>query len=120
MSLTIPIPQDNFQIIWLLIGMTFGRAFGKKFDHSMQTTEFFIKQGPLAQWFLKSLLDFLHHWWIGALIWHYAHIITKLFFWPSLLLEVTWFGIGIFIDDIRDFRHVLARYKKATNEDEKK
>ena len=120
MSLTIPIPTDNFQTIWLLIGMLFGRTFGKKLDYTFQQTNFFKDRDPFWQNILKRVLDFTHHWWIGVLIWLYAPLITKLFFWPSLELEIMWFGIGLFFDDIRDFRHILARYKKATNGDEEK
>lgn len=118
MSLIIPIPIDNFQIIWLLIGMSFGRNFGKKLDYSIQQTEAFKDLGPFWQGMIKRLLDFTHHWWIGAIIWLYAPLITAIWFWPSLELEITWLGVGLFIDDIRDFRHVLDRYKKATNEEQ--
>ncbi len=114
MSITIPIPVDNFQIVWLLIGMSFGRSFGKKLDYSIQQTQFFKDLGPFWQGMIKRLLDFSHHWWMGALIWLYASLITKRFFWPSLELEIMWFGVGLFLDDIRDFKHVLARYKKTT------
>lgn len=119
MSLTIPIPVDNFQLVWLLIGMSFGRAFGKKLDYTVQQTQFFKDLNlPLAQWLIKALLDFTHHWWVGAIIWLYAPLIVKILVWPTLLPEVLFFGVGIFLDDIRDFKHVLARYKKATDEGE--
>lgn len=119
MSLTIPIPVDNFQLVWLLIGMTFARAFGKKLDYTVQQTRFFkdLNQ-PLVKWLIKAILDFTHHWWMGAIIWLYAPLIVKIISWPTLLPEVLFFGVGIFFDDIRDFKHVLARYKKSTNEEE--
>ncbi len=118
MSLTIPIPIDNFQIIWLLIGMSFGRNFGKKLDYQIQETPFFKSlPGPLRGT-IKRILDFTHHWWVGAIIWLYAPLITSIWFWPSLQTEITWFGIGLFLDDIRDFEHVLARYRKTTEEEQ--
>ncbi len=113
MSLTIPIPIDNFQIIWLLIGMIFGRSFGKKLDHSFQELSWFKDRSKFTQDMIKRILDFMHHWWIGAFIWNYAPLITATWFWPSLETEIMWLGVGIFIDDIRDFRHVLDRYKKT-------
>ena len=118
MSLIIPIPIDNFQIVWLLIGMSFGRNFGKKLDYDIQQLDFFKDLGPFWQGMIKRILDFTHHWWIGALIWLYAHLIIEFLSWPTLLPKVVFFGVGIFLDDIRDFKHVLARYKKATNEEE--
>lgn len=118
MSLTIPIPIDNFQLIWLLIGMSFGRNFGKKLDHSIQQMLWFKDQEEVTQGMLKRLLDFLHHWWIGAIIWLYAPLITKTWFWPAVELEIMWFGVGLFLDDIRDFKHVLNRYKAAIEDEE--
>ncbi len=113
MSLTIPIPVDNFQIVWLLIGMSFGRNFGKKLDQGIQASTWFTDRNPILQGILKRTLDFFHHWWIGCIIWLYAPLITRLFLWPSIQLEIMWFGVGLFIDDIRDFNHVLDRYKKT-------
>lgn len=118
MSLTIPIPQDNFQLVWLLIGMVFGRSFGKKLDHEIQQSEWFKDQPPYTQSMIKRFLDFFHHWWIGCIIWLYSPLIVKLIAWPSLEMEILWFGVGLFLDDIRDFKHVLARYKASTNEEE--
>ncbi len=118
MILTIPIPLDNFQIVWLLIGMGFGRSFGKQLDHTLQQTKFFTDRDPFWQGMIKRLLDFTHHWWIGALLWLYAPLIVKIIAWPALLPEVMWFGVGLFLDDIRDFKHVLARYKVAVNKEE--
>lgn len=115
MSLQVPIPINNYEIIWLLIGMSFGRNFGKKLDYGIQQSEWFKELSPTLQGTIKRILDFTHHWWIGALIWLYPHIWIK-YLWPSLLLEITWFGVGIFLDDIRDFKHVLDRYKKITDE----
>lgn len=112
MLLEIPVPSVNLEIVWLLIGMSFARSFGKKLDHTVQQTQFFkdLKM-PLAKWFIKALLDFTHHWWMGALIWLYAPLIVTRLNWQTLLPEVLWFGVGMFIDDIRDFRHVMARYQ---------
>ena len=113
MSLTIPIPMDNFQTLWLLIGMLFGRTFGKKLDHSFQELPWFKDQPEFTQDMIKRTLDFTHHWWIGCIIWLYAPLIVKLIAWPSLEMEIMWLGVGLFLDDIRDFNHVLDRYKKT-------
>ncbi len=115
MSLTIPIPVDNIQLVWLLIGMSFGRNFGKKLDQGIQASEWFTNRNPIWQGIIKRTLDFFHHWWIGCIIWLYAHLWVR-FLWPSLLTEITWFGVGLFIDDIRDFQHVLDRYKSETED----
>lgn len=116
MSLTIPIPVNNFEIVWLLIGMSFGRQFGKKLDQGIQETDTFKSLPGPVQGLIKRILDFTHHWWVGALIWLYAPLITTRWFWPSLELEIIWFGVGLFLDDIRDFEHVLGRYKTAIEE----
>jgi len=116
MALIIPIPADNLQIVWLLIGMGFGRSFGKQLDHTLQQTKFFKDRDLFWQGMIKRLLDFTHHWWIGAILWLYAPTINTRFLWSSYEMELMWFGVGLFIDDIRDFQHVLARYKDATNE----
>ncbi len=114
--LTLPLPVGNQDLIWLLLGMSFGRSFGKKMDYTIQESPWFKRQGTTTKWLVKSILDFSHHWWMGALIWNYAPLIVNKFFWPTLLPEVTWFGVGLFLDDIRDFKNVLNRYKKASNE----
>jgi len=112
--LELPIPAGNIELIWLLIGMNFGRSFGKKLDYEIQQSEWFTRQPVWLQGIIKRILDFTHHWQYGAIIWLYAPLITRLFFWPSIQPEIMWFGIGIFIDDIRDFKHVLDRYKTET------
>jgi len=117
MSLVIPIPLDNFQLVWLLIGMSFGRNFGKKLDHSIQQMLWFKDQPEFTQGMIKRILDFTHHWWIGALLWLYSPLIVKLIAWPSLELEILWFGVGLFLDDIRDFKHVLNRYRTNIEEE---
>ena len=116
MLLDIPVPTVNLEIVWLLIGMSFARSFGKKLDWSIQQSTFFNDRGSIGKWILGRIMDFTHHWWMGAIMWLYAPLIVKTFFWPTLLQEVYWFGVGIFIDDLRDFKHVLARYKTETEE----
>ena len=115
--LEIPLPVGNIELIWLLLGMSFGRSFGKKLDYTIQETDWFKTRGKEAQWLIKSILDFFHHWWIGALIWMYAPLIVKWLFWPTLLVEVQWFGIGLFFDDIRDFENILKRYQDEVREE---
>lgn len=115
-GIVIPVPLNNFQILWLFIGMIFGRSFGKKLDYELQQTKWFKDRHPFWQGLFKRFLDFMHHWWIGAIIWLYSPMITRRFLWSSIEMEIMWFGIGLFIDDIRDFNHVLDRYRKVINE----
>ena len=114
--LELPIPSGNIELIWLLIGMNFGRSFGKKMDYEIQQSKWFTGQPVWAQGIIKRILDFTHHWWIGAILWLYASAITEIIHQPHLVSEVLFFGLGIFIDDIRDFQHVLDRYKTETEE----
>ena len=92
MLIVLPIPQKFIEWLWLGIGITFGRAFGKKFDHDIQQSAWFKKQSGITQWVLKRLLDFTHHWWIGALLMTYAYS----------HVETYWFGYGLFLDDLPD------------------
>ena len=111
--LEIPVPAGNIEILWLLLGMSFGRSFGKKLDYTIQEDPWFKKQSASLRWLMKSILDFTHHWWIGALIWIYAPLFVKWWFWPSLLTEITWFGVGLFFDDIRDYKNIIRRYQST-------
>ncbi len=113
MVLIIPFPGNNIELLWVLIGMLFGRTFGKQLDYTLQQTKFFKGRDPFWQGMIKRLLDFTHHWWIGAIIWNYPHLIVKTLSWPTLLPEVVFFGVGLFLDDIRDFNHLIKRYKTA-------
>lgn len=98
-TLTLPAPQNFTESVWLGIGLTFGRCFGKDLDHNIQQSDWFKKQNKICQWTLKFLLDFLHHWWIGALM---------MIYFPQYP-EVYWFGLGLMIDDAPD---IPLRLKK--------
>ena len=98
----LPIPLTFEQWVWLGIGITFARAFGKRLDHDIQNTIWFIDLPGWAQWVLKRLLDFLHHWWMGALLMLYG---------PGLICY--WFGYGLFLDDLPDIPGRIGRYLKV-------
>ena len=117
MSLTIPVPINNIEILFLLLGMSFGRSFGKKLDQNIQETTTFKNRSGLCQWIIKAVLDFTHHWWIGCIIWLYAPSFASLIGYPGLVAETMFFGVGLFLDDIRDFKHVLERYKTSVETD---
>lgn len=96
--LELPIPQTFLQAVWMGVGLTFGRAFGKDLDYNVQQSDWFKNRNYLIQLFLKRLMDFLHHWYMGALLMIYFSE-----------LEVYWFGFGLLIDDLPD---IPSRIKK--------
>jgi len=98
----LPFPVSFVQIVWLGIGLTFGRAFGKQLDQNIQNSDWFKGLNLVWQNLLKRALDFLHHWWIGALLMVYFGDVEAVF----------WFGYGLLLDDIPD---VPARLKKYFN-----
>ena len=106
MSITIPIPPDFLSWVWFGIGLNFGRAFGKRIDQEIQTTEWFKNKPTWLRWIIKRLLDFLHHWWVGALLMCY---------FPNIP-EIYWFGAGLLTDDLPDIprraKELLADIKK--------
>jgi len=91
-AITIPLPPDFLSWVWFGIGINFGRAFGKHTDQTIQRSEWFRKRKGWQKWFIKRLLDALHHWYIGALLMCY---------FPNVK-EVYWFGAGLLIDDLPD------------------
>lgn len=101
-SLTLPVPKDLFQGVWFGIGLTFGRCVGKGLDHTIQQSDWFKSLGVVGKWFVKFMLDFLHHWWIGALL---------MIYFPQYP-EVYWFGMGLVVDDLPDIpnriRHLFG------------
>ena len=100
MSLSVPIPGTFEAAVWFALGIQFGRSFGKKLDQEVQAQAWFKAWPAWAQAAGKRILDFTHHWWVGALIMLYAPG-----FWY-------WFGAGLLIDDLPD---VPARFKKLLN-----
>jgi len=106
MSIAIPVPPDFLSWVWFGIGINFGRAFGKRLDQEIQTTEWFKNKPKWLRWIIKRLLDFLHHWWLGALLMCYFPNVPELY----------WFGAGLLIDDLPDIprraKEILADIKK--------
>jgi len=98
-----PTPENLVEATWLIIGFLAGRCFGKQFDHMVQQTSWYKKQGMLAKWFIKALLNFTHHFWIGLLLMCYADRL------PFLSTEIYWFGYGLFLDDLPD---IPSRFRK--------
>ena len=106
--LEIPIPVTNLEIVALAMGITFGRNIGKKLDQGIKNSDWFTNRHMVVQWTVEKVLDCTHHWWVGALIWLYAVQISALIaFDPRFIL---FFGVGLFVDDIKDFEHVIKRY----------
>ncbi len=113
MSISIPIPENFLQSVWLALGIQFGRCFGKKLDYDIQNSEWFKQQHPLTQGIIKRLLDFTHHWWIGALLMIYITnplIVLGLTF--NLDKEFYWFGAGLLLDDLPDIPQRLSKAVK--------
>ncbi len=92
MEIIIPTPTTLLGVVWFLLGIQFGRSFGKKLDQDIQAGEWFKALDQWQQWILKRALDFFHHWWIGALMVLYL---------PQYQ-EVVWFGWGLIVDDLPD------------------
>jgi len=100
-TLPIPLPPDFEMVVWFGIGITFARAFGKKFDREVQQSPWFKELKGWQRWMVKRSLDFLHHWWVGALLILYAP-------YPQL----AWAGAGIFVDDLPDLPRRVRGYFK--------
>lgn len=88
--ISIPVPDTLEAVTLLVIGFQLSRSFSKKLDQSVQSTSTFKAQSPVIKWFIKSLLDFTHHYWVGLLIMVYGPASTY------------WFGLGLFLDDLPD------------------
>lgn len=105
-----PIPTNNVEIFWFLLGIQFAYAFGSKLDYEMQQSDWFKKLEPAIQAALKRLMDFTHHWWIGGFLWLYASQIAGWLDLSSYVTEIMFFGYGILVDDIRDIDNLKRRY----------
>jgi len=105
----LPIPDTLLTVTWFGMGLIFGRAFGKKIDWEIQQSEWFKRRSKVVQFLVKGLLDFTHHWWMGALLMVYV----------SGVLEVYWFGCGLLVDDFPDVPRRIQKYFKfrLTNND---
>jgi hypothetical protein len=104
MSITVPIPATFEQAVWLAMGLTFGRAFGKKLDWDIINSNWFKLQPMVIQNILSRALDCLHHWWIGALLMLYPP--------TSFSVILYWFGAGLLLDDLPD---IPKRLDKLSN-----
>ena len=117
--ISIPVPVNFSESTFLVMGIFFGRAFGKQLDQNIQNTDWFKKLPQFWQTILCSVLDFTHHWWVGALLmlmFQASPIYTiQLLSLPPLDFNVYWFGVGLFVDDLPDIppriRDVLKGYK---------
>ncbi|GEM_PF-1417177 len=113
----LPVPVTILEAIWMGIGMVFGRAFGKKLDFDIQQSEWFIRQPMWLRGLIRRLLDFLHHWWMGAFLGIYFGW-GESFKVPGVItlydglgsLEITWFGWGLFYDDFYDIPRRVRGY----------
>ena len=101
------VPTSFEALVWWGIGGGLARSFGKQLDQDIQEGAWFAEQSPWVQNLVKRLLNFLHHWWGGALIMLYGP--TYLPQWP---VQVYWFGAGIFVDDLPDL-YVRVKEMKA-------
>lgn len=99
-GIMIPIPVTFAAVVFAALGFQFGRAFGKKLDYEIQRGDWFDDRGRAVQWLVRALLDFTHHWWIGALM-------MMRFAIPS---PFYWFGFGLFIDDLPDMPRRFRGY----------
>jgi hypothetical protein len=98
MSIVVPIPTTFEGAVWLAIGVTFGRAFGKKVDWDVINSDWFKALPSTQQNIVSRLLDFLHHWWAGALLMLYI---------PGAIPY--WFGAGLLLDDLPDVPERLGK-----------
>ena len=111
-----PIPSDNYQIFWALMGAQFGGSFGSELDYGIQESEWFKKQNPWVQGFIKRALDFLHHWWMGAFLWLYAVNVASFIGSQTLKIPIMFFGFGLMVDDLRDIENLKRRYKVGVDD----
>ena len=107
LTLPIPVPTTTKEQLWLAIGFTFGHGFGSKLDQEIQAGTWFQGLKPWQQSTLKRLLDCLHHWWMGALVWLYAPQISAP--WAT---ELAWFGAGLFVSDLSDVKNLYRRIRE--------
>lgn len=98
--IALPFPVSFVQVVWLGIGLTFGRCFGKNLDQEIQGSDWFKGLGDLQQSVVRRLLDFLHHWWMGGLLMVMFGDVEVVF----------WFGYGLLLDDIPDMPARLRKF----------
>jgi len=96
-------PVTSKAVLMILVGASFGREFGKNLDQGIQAGDWFKKLSPVYQKFVKKILDFTHHWWIGWGLMAYSPAESNQWY----------FGLGLLIDDLPDipFRYGLMERK---------
>lgn len=99
-GIMIPIPVTFAAVVFAALGFQFGRAFGKKLDYEVQQGDWFKIRGRAVQWLVRAVLDFTHHWWIGALM---------MMGFPEAS-PFYWFGFGLFVDDLPDMPRRFRGY----------
>lgn len=104
----VPVPSTLEQVLWMGIGITVARAFGKRCDYEIQRTDWFKGVSRLQRWFLKAGLDALHHWWMGLLLVVYADVIAGWVPIPQTIMY--WLGVGVFVDDMPDLPSRIKDY----------
>ena len=124
----IPTPDTNIEFFWALLGVQFGRSFGKRLDQNIQGSKWFKDIGKknyygipgyTVQWFIRTILDVTHHWWFGGILWLYPTQILDFLGWPaSWAVAVSFFGIGLMFDDLRDIENLKRRYLNNHNNNE--
>lgn len=106
---TVPVPTCNLELFWLLLGLLFANSFGSRLDYEIQQTNWFKKLKGLPKFMVEASLNFLHHWWAGAGLWLYSEWFSNLSGVPEYI--IMFFGVGVFLDDVRDYEHLIERYK---------
>jgi len=100
LEIAIPTPTTFFQFTWVGIGIIGARCLGKNGDYKIQQSAWFKRRSILMQYGIKAFLNFMHHWWIGALMMLYM----------DKYPEMYWFGYGLFLDDLPDIPERLRKY----------
>lgn len=96
------IPSNWEQLLWMLMGLQFAYAFGKRCDAEIQASPWFAGLNRFQKYLVESCLNFMHHW----------YVILLAFYLPSSWVPIRWFLIGIFWDDVRDIQNMVRRYRK--------
>jgi len=108
--MNIPAPTTFVQIVWALIGFFFARAFGKQLDQDIQNSSWFNNLNE--EWkknFIKRLLDFTHHLWLGLLI-MIMYGSSEIIIIGRLQIAPYWIGYGWVIDDAPDIPPRFRKY----------
>lgn len=119
MSVAVPVPTTFDQIIFAAIGWQAGSTIGDKIDEAMKETKFYKSLGGASKLIADSLLAFIHHWMLGALIMIY---VTR-FGFPAYSIfqtsDIFWFAVGLFAQDAKDIplKYVAFLGRQTTPEE---